>query len=156
MWLNVADVAGTPGLEINSEDLRKILSDWQWFSDALTVCARTGERLDDYVIQQASVETQVIERISRLILESCRNVPGRQAELRKSSGVSLVVNQLVRNQLHTVYPTQNPRREFALQFTRVCKLDYGKRFFSSLVDYCEGPTTSSERSIHQMRKSANH
>ncbi len=188
MWLNLSDVAGTPGIELNSEDLNKLIYDWHWFLKALEDCCRENEQLDNYVIRRASEEKMVIRRISRLLLESSRDVPRRRAEFRQpqdpdkqNNGMrdhwnelrlgryraanrgdeieipdqleTLIVTQWVQNQLEKVYPTQIPRRDFCIQFTHVCKLDYAKRFFQSMVEYCEGPLQSGEnRPVHEWSK----
>jgi hypothetical protein len=145
MWLNLADMAGTPGLDLNTEDLNKIIGDWKWYLEALQICADKKQRLDDYVILEASKEELVEQRICRLLLESCRKTPRRLEELCVQNRNEKMVSSLVRNQLRTVYPTQNPRREFASQFTHICKMDYGLRFFAKLAEYCEGAPTSGEK-----------
>jgi hypothetical protein len=155
MWLNLADIAGTPGIELIPYDLHKVLNDLEWFLNALDHCSDGKEQLDRYVIKEASKERLVVRRISRLLLEASRDVPSRLAELRKPSPHEYIgsdmkktgmeewmVHRLVRQQLETVYSTQIPRRIFAREFTHICKMDYGKRFFKSLVEYCEGPQTS--------------
>ena len=155
MWLNLADMADTPGIELNAYDLQKVLNDLDWFLKALDYCSDGRERLDHYVIKEASRERHVVRRISRLLLESCRHVPARLAELRQPTPLEYVgsdmrstgmeewlVHRLVRQQLETVYSTQIPRRNFAREFTHICKLDYGKRFFNALAEYCEGPQAS--------------
>jgi hypothetical protein len=136
MWLNLADMVGTPNLDINKEDLSKTIYDWKWFMERLEE-ASSEKRLEDIVIQKASMEELVVERICRLLLEASRSIPKRHAELQKESSGVPMVHQLVRKQLQTVYPTTKPREEFAFQFTHICKLDYGKRFFEKLVEYYE-------------------
>jgi len=144
MWLNLADMAGIPGLHLTGKDLKKVITDWEWYQSALSRSAVKNERLDDFVIREASEEPMVVQRICRLILEASRKSPGRLSELspidEKKEGER--IKQLVRNQLSTVYSTPIPRQEFASQFTHICKLDYGKRFFNDLVEYCEGPQKS--------------
>ena len=146
MWLNLADMAGTPGLDMTMEDVKKTISDWKWFLDALDRCDNGLERIDDYIIKEAGREYMVEERICRLLLEASRDVPRRYEELRLPTNRGLMVSHLVREQIRTVYPTEIPRRDFAFQFTHLCKLDYGKRFFASLVEYYEGPPESGEKS----------
>jgi hypothetical protein len=150
MWLNLADMAGTRGLVLTADDLRKVLDDWQWFMQAVDLCSKRKQSLNRYVIHEASNEKKAIIRICRLLLESSRDCPERLREFRKpivpgkirrQGGVIPIehmnVFQLVRKQLETVYATSIPRQEFVTQFTHICKLDYGKRFFSSLVKYYE-------------------
>ncbi|HSB00861.1 MAG TPA: hypothetical protein VLE49_09435 [Anaerolineales bacterium] len=146
MWLNLADMAGTPGLVLNPDDLRKVFEDWKWLCHAIDKCHQDGVRLDDHVIKEASLEDQVVERITRLLLEACRGIPLRDKELRQTSSREQVLAK-VRNAIHTVYPTDIPRSEFASELTHICKLDYGKRFFASLVEYYEGPRVSGEKRI---------
>ena len=43
------------------------------------------------------------------------------------------------HRLQTVFGSDNTVREFALHFTHICKLDYGKRFFRGLIDHCDWP-----------------
>jgi hypothetical protein len=160
MWLNLADMAGTPGIDLFSYDLHKVLNDLEWFLNALDHCSDGKERLDHYVIKEASKERHVVRRISRLLLEASRDIPSRIAELRQPSPLEYVgsdlrqtgqeewmVHRLVRQQLETVYSTQIPRRNFAREFTHICKLDYGKRFFKSLAEYCEGPQSAPGRTM---------
>lgn len=141
LWLNVADMAGVENLNMTSDDLERVISDWQWYIDALNTCYQKQERLADFIIRRASEEELVIRRISRLILEAARKAPARYGELREIDGSAgeMRVTELVRRQLRTVYPTHIPRREFTFEFTHICKLDYAKRFFEALVDFCEGP-----------------
>jgi hypothetical protein len=141
MWLNMADIAGTPGLVITIEDIKKIIQDWKWMLNVLDESYNKNERLGDYMIQEASREDRVEERITRLLLEASRGVKHRDEELRVNSSHNHV-RDMVRNAILTVYPTYLPRRDFASQLTHVCKLDYGKRFFTSLVQYYEGPPES--------------
>lgn len=141
MWLNLADIAGTAGIDLHKEDLIKIIDDWKWFIRAIEKCADKNQRLDDYVIREASSGDLVDERISRLLLEASRQEPNRLKELRAKN-----LPMFIQDKLDTVYPTQNPRREFNYQFTLVCKLDYAKRFLATLVDYCEGPRDADDAS----------
>jgi hypothetical protein len=147
MWLNLADIAATLGPDLTMSDVKKIIEDLNWFLAALGVCNETKERLDDYVIRKASEEDLVVQRIGRLLLESSRGVPksSRLSELCKlDRQKEPMVFQKVRKQLETVYSTQIPRLNFCFQFTHICKLDYGKRFLTSLVEYYEGPPKSGE------------
>jgi hypothetical protein len=146
MWLNLADMAGTPGLVLSAADVKKVIHDWEWMLNAINVCHAKGERLDDYVIREASREDLVEERITRLLLEACRGISRRDRELRQESSHEKV-RAKVRNAINTVYPTDNPRLGFASELTHICKLDYGKRFFSSLVEYFEGPPGSGEKRL---------
>jgi len=150
MWLNLADMAGTDGLELTIDDIKKTISDWRWFLDALEPPKppeARKERLDEFVIKAASQEDLVEQRICRLLLEASREVPRRYDELRKPSNKGLMVSHLVRELIRTVYPTDIPRQNFASDFTRICKLDYGKRFFASVVEYFEGPPESGEKRL---------
>ena len=142
MWLNLADIAGTTNFKIISADVRKVYDDWTWMSQAIDHCARNSLRLDDYVIREASQEDKVVERISRLLQEASRGIGYRHEEFRVKN-TSEKVRTMVHDGLKTVYPTDIPRREFAWHFTHLCKLDYGKRFFSKLVEYYEGPPSVS-------------
>ena len=136
MWVNLADMAGTPGLEVNNQDITNIVYDWQWFMKALEE-SQPEKSLEEVVIKKACMEELVVERICRLLLELSSSIPRRLAELQAQASGEVMVKQLVRKQLQTVFPTTKPREEFALQFTHICKLDYGKRFFENLVQYCE-------------------
>jgi hypothetical protein len=111
------------------------------------------------VIEQSSSRKLVEQRICRLLLESSRFVGNRSKELKalrrhydpddhkhdvlyEQNWHNLnryMISQLVHEQLETVYSTRIPRSEFGAQYTLVCKLDYGLRFFAKLVDYYEGP-----------------
>lgn len=155
MWLNLADIAGTPGLELNPYDLNKVFNDLEWFLNALDHCSDGSDQIDHYVIKEASKEKHVVRRISRLLLEASRDIPSRLAELRKSSPHEHIghdmrktgqeewlVHRFVRQQLETLYPTQIPRQNFERELTHICKLDYGKRFFQAVAEYCEGPQSS--------------
>jgi hypothetical protein len=143
MWLNLADMAGTPGLDLRSNDIRKIVTDWGWFLDAINKYDEKDkeESLHEYVIRKASDEDLVIRRIARLLIESSRSVSNRFAKFQKDENGERAVMGLVRAQLQTVYPTSIPRHEFCSELTHVCKMDYGKRFFACLVEYCEGQKT---------------
>jgi hypothetical protein len=148
MWLNLADMAGTPGLELQSDDVDKLVNDWKWTIETLDTSIEKGLSFDAFVIEKASSEDLVERRICRLLLESSRNAPKRLEELTRRVSNEPFVTQLVRNQLRTVYPTRIPRQQFCSQYTHVCKLDYGKRFFSALVEYCEGePKSGEQRSL---------
>ncbi len=140
MWLNLADIAGTGTNLLADRTVRNIIDDWQWYIDALEKCK--PRTLEEYVIKEASSEDMVIKRISRLLVEASRNFPDRYNELTEPSPHGLYVHQLVRNQLRRVYTTHNQRQEFASEFTHVCKLDYSKRFFDRLIEYCEGRPNS--------------
>jgi hypothetical protein len=144
MWLNLADMAGTASLVVTADDLKKFIHDWEWLLNVIDVCHQKKERLDDYLIREASDEDLVQERITRLLLEACRGVPRRDEELRKKLRPDQV-SAKVRKAISTVYPTDNPNRSFASELTHICKLDYGKRFFTSLVEYYEGPPVSGEK-----------
>jgi hypothetical protein len=167
--------------------VNKVLDDWHWFLQALDESSHNNESLDSYVIRKASKERYVVRRISRLLMESSRNIEKRLDELkqpkeqneqdnemrvkwtrrsdRRQGGdlkeseeempdqlEKLVVSQLVRNQLETVYATQIPRRDFCIQFTHLCKMDYGKRFFNLLVEYCEGYPTSDDHTERRLKE----
>lgn len=145
MWLNIADIAGTPRLTIIPADIRKVIEDWKWMLNAIDVCHNDkSKRLDDYVIREASNEDLVEERITRLLREASRGIRRRDEELRKNRTAE-DVKTLVRTAIRTVYPTDIPRREFASQLTHICKLDYAKRFFASLVEYYEGEPAPGEK-----------
>jgi hypothetical protein len=148
MWLNLADIAGTPNVVLSPADLRKVINDWHWMLNAIDENQRNSrDRLEDYVIREASKEEFVEERITRLLLEASRNAHLRSKELRENNADPELVKAIVRNAIRTVYPTDIPRREFSSQLTHICKLDYGKRFFSRLVEYCEGTPTASGNSL---------
>ncbi len=142
MWLNLADIAGTPGVKLTVGTVKNIVNDWQWYLDALSLCKTKGQTLDEYVISESSSEDMVVERISRLLIEASRKFPDRYNELTVPSSHGYYVHQLVRNQLRRVYTTHNLRQDFVSEFAHVCKLDYGKRFFERLIDYCEGQPKS--------------
>lgn len=149
MWLNIADICGVVGLTIYEHDLMKVMDDWQWYMDTLTRCSANQERASDYILRHAADEERVIQRIARLLIEASRKTPSRYVDL---SYINPHTNEtrahkLVRDQLKTVFPTVIPRRDFAYQFTHVCKMDYAKRFFECLVDYCEGPSGPTVRSL---------
>lgn len=154
---NLADMVGT--FDVDGEATDRMLGDWQWLIGALDYCANTGTRLDEYLVQQASrirmaAQTpwesdllrshphvgipSVTERVRRLLMEASRRFPDRRRDFDDE--------QLIANCLQTVFGSENGMREFAQQFTYVCKLDYGKRFFEALVRYCEGsPQAGRER-----------
>jgi hypothetical protein len=125
---------------------------------ALDYCAKSGTRLDEHIIQQASrirsaAQTQwevdllkehphvripnVSERVRRLLMEASRKYPARREEFDDE--------QLIASCLQTVFGSENGMREFANQFTYVCKLDYGKRFFDALIRYCEEDSKAGRR-----------
>lgn len=138
MWLNLADIAGTPNVILTPADIRKVVYDWQWMLDTFAEARKKPEmRLQDYVILKASREEFVEERITRLLLEASRGIPRRAKELREEKSPE-DVKSIIRGAISTVYPTDIPRLEFVSQLTHICKLDYGKRFFARLVEYCEG------------------
>jgi hypothetical protein len=136
MLCNLADIAGLPQLPdgmsvLDRSTVDTVLTDWDWFRTTVGLCSTKGKDLEKEVIEAASKEKLVIERIHRLLREASRRWPERHAELDDED--------LIRNALNTVFPTAGMKAEFCRQFTRVCKLDYGKRFFEALVEYCEGP-----------------
>ena len=92
-------------------------------------CAKNREHLDDYVIKEASSIALVQERIRRLLQEA-----SREWDTRRRSLNNMV---LINDAFATVFATSTTQDEFALQFTHICKLDYGKRFFVRLIEYCE-------------------
>ena len=73
MWLNLADMAGTPGLELQSDDVDKLVNDWKWTIETLDTSIEKGLSFDAFVIEKASREDLVEKRICRLLLESSRN-----------------------------------------------------------------------------------
>jgi hypothetical protein len=123
----LADMAGT--FKVDGETVDKLLKDWRWFCEAIDYCAKNREHLDDYVIKEASSIALVQERIRRLLQEA-----SREWETRRTSLNNMV---LINDAFATVFATSTTQDEFALQFTHICKLDYGKRFFVRLIDYCE-------------------
>ncbi len=144
---NLADMVGT--FDIDGEATDRLLGDWRWFMGALDYCAGSGDRLDEYLVHQASRirnATQapweaellknypyvgipnVTERVRRLLMEASRQLPDRRREFNDE--------QLIATCLQTVFGSENGMREFAHQFTYVCKLDYGKRFFQEIINYC--------------------
>jgi hypothetical protein len=146
---NLADMAGT--FDIDGEATDRLLGDWYWLMGALEDCAASGKRSDEYLVWQASrIRTaeptpweakllkehphigipSVSERVRRLLMEASRRFPNRRSEFNNE--------QLFVNCLETVFGSENSIREFAQQFAHVCKLDYGKRFFETLVRYCDG------------------
>lgn len=137
MLFNLADMAG--GIfDVDGEAVDKIIDDWRWTLKALTDCSQTKRRLDDYMITEASRVGHTYKRVQRLLAESSRNWPARRRELNDL--------QFVRGQFYAVFGSETAIQEFATQFTRICKLDYGKRFFVALMKYCEGPSGSNEKS----------
>ena len=164
MLCNLADMAGVAKLNLDGEASDRLLDDWRWFLGALDYCASARTYLDEYVIREASrtrsdrtqvqsweaklIESNellsvpsVCERIRRLLMESSRDDPsGDQSEKNwPERRRRLSDPQVVFQKLQTVFGSDNTVREFALQFTHVCKLDYGKRFFRVLIDSCEWP-----------------
>jgi len=139
MWVNMADMAGVIGLKILDQDLIKVMKDGKWYLNVLDTYSETKEHLTAQIIRLAAEEERVITRIERLVIESARSSPRyiRLSERNKKTNETKA-HELVRNQLKTVFPTAVPRREFAYQFTHVCKMDYAKRFFERLIDYCDG------------------
>ena len=144
---NLADMVGT--FDVDGEATDRLLGDWRWFMGALDHCTDTGDRLDEYLVHQASrirSATQtpweaklltnypyvaipnVTERVRRLLMEASRQLPTRRKEFNDE--------QLIATCLQTVFGSENGMREFAHQFTYVCKLDYGKRFFQEMINYC--------------------
>jgi len=123
----LADMAGT--FKVDGETVDKLLRDWRWFCEAIDYCAKNREHLDDYVIKEASSIALVQERIRRLLQEA-----SREWDVRRRSLNNMV---LINDAFATVFATSTTQDEFALQFTHICKLDYGKRFFVRLIDYCE-------------------
>jgi hypothetical protein len=138
MWLNLADIAGTPKVVLTYSTVKKIYDDFIWYLEAIKNCKTKGQTLEEHVIKESGNEDVVVERISRLLIESSRNYEDRFNELTKTSPHGLYVHQLVRNQLRRVYTTHNLRQEFASEFAHVCKMDYCKRFIEALIGYCEG------------------
>jgi hypothetical protein len=143
MWLNLADIVGTLYDELTIGTVNDIIDDWKWYTDALDLCKKKEQTLEEYVIKESSSEDMVVKRISRLLIEASRPFPDRYNELTQPNPHGAYVNQLVRNQLRRVYTTHNLRQVFASEFAHVCKLDYGKRFFTRLIEYCEGTHNSS-------------
>jgi len=146
---NLADMVGS--FPIDGESTDRLLGDWRWFMGALDHCASTGTRLDEHLVQQASRirraeqarwEAEILrsypylgipsvsERIRRLLTVASRQFKDRRKEFDDE--------QLIANSLETVFGSENGVGEFAKQFTYVCKLDYGKRFFEALIRYCQG------------------
>ena len=132
---NLADIAAT--FDVDGETIDKLVCDWKWFLEALEHCSENRLRLDEYVIYETSRIPRVCERIRRLLAESSRDWKDRRGELNNE--------QLIGDQLETVFGSENAKREFASQFTRICKLDYGKRFFAALMEYSEGPPSGKEK-----------
>jgi hypothetical protein len=135
MLCNLADMAGIFDANgdtiIDGYTIDLLIDDWELLDEELRACPGQGDRLDDYLIHQASDTERVIERIRRLLVESSRGWKKRREELNDLD--------LIRRELSTVFGTERTVQDFATQFTHVCKLDYGKRFFEALMEYCEGP-----------------
>ncbi len=127
---NISDIAGT--FAIDGETIEKLIYDWEWYKNALKHCRDNRKRPDEYIIYESCRLPLVHERIRRLLAESSRKKKKRRSEL---NDIKLVIDHF-----EYIFGNESSKREFASQFTRICKLDYGKRFFSALVDYCEGPT----------------
>jgi hypothetical protein len=159
---NLADMAGVPKLEFDGEAADRLLDDWQWYLGALRYCAEERIYLDEYVIREASRISpgpsqvqkweadlmkrdllfsvpSVCERIRRLLMECSREDPDKPETRRKwmERRRRLSSPQVIYDRLQTVFGSDNTLREFALRFTHICKLDYGKRFFRVLIDQCE-------------------
>ena len=91
--------------------------------------------MEDFVLRQASTIDATAERVWRLLAEASRYFDQRYTELDKS---------LVDKALWNVFGNKYAFENFARQFARVCKLDYGKRFFEAMIQYCEGPLTDEQ------------
>jgi hypothetical protein len=152
---NLADLAGT--FDVDGEATDRLLGDWRWFMGALDHCAESGTRVDEYLVQQAKRtrsaaqtkwETKLLkdfpyvgipnvsERVRRLLMEASRGLRDSGRALARRTDFN--DEHLIASCLQTVFGSENVEREFARQFTYVCKLDYGKRFFTALIQYCEG------------------
>ena len=138
MWLNLADIVGTLSSHLTLDTVNNVIDDWEWYLKALELCKAKGQTLEEYVIKESGSEDMVVERISRLLIEASHNFRERYHELTQPNPHGSYVHQLVRNQLRRVYTTHNLRQVFASEFTHVCKLDYAKRFFVRLIEYCDG------------------
>jgi hypothetical protein len=129
MMCNLADMVGT--FRVDGQAVDRLVHDWEWMLRALKECELSGANLDELVFKQASEVTSVSERIWRLLVEASRRFPERKKELGNKD--------LVTNALRMVFGNDPALSQFARQFTRICKLDYGKKFFEALIEYCEGP-----------------
>lgn len=129
---NLADIAGTISLQMDTVDT--IFEDWKWLLRALDHCAEKKMDVSTYIINKASELKHVLERIRRLLVVSSYSLSERRKELDDK--------QYINDRLHTIFGSKKVISEFSCQFTHVCKLDYGKRFFDMLIEYCEGPPTS--------------
>ena len=154
---NLADIVGT--FDVDGEATDRLIDDWQWLLGSIQYCSDSRFRIDEYLIKQASRisggfhdswETELqrqergllsipslTERIRRLLMEASREYHERRKEFNNE--------QLITDTLEAVLGTQTAIQEFAVQFTHVCKLDYGKRFFEVLIKYCEGSSDSNEK-----------
>ncbi len=129
---NLADIAGSIDLDGNTAD--KAIADYEWFLNAITHCADNRLPLAEYVIKESSEISIVCDRIHRLLITSTRLWEERRREF----------NDLgwIKDQLEIFFGADQSMKKFATKFTRICKLDYGKRFFDALIEYCEGSSNS--------------
>ena len=132
MLFNLADMAGV--FKVDGETVDKIIDDWEWVIEAVSYCVKHRLRLSDFLISESSSIDKTGVRIQRLLAEASREWPRRRREVNDE--------QFIREELETVFGGIAARREFSARFTRVCKLDYGKRFFDALIEYAEGPPQS--------------
>lgn len=132
---NLADMAGSFDLDGNTANTA--IDDYEWFNNAITYCSDNRLPLSEYVIQESSKIPIVCDRIHRLLITSARNWDLRSQEFKNPGNIN--------EQLDIFFGSAQAIRKFAVKFTRICKLDYGKRFFDALVEYCEGPPTANEK-----------
>ncbi len=129
MFFNLADMAGS--FPVDGESIEKVINDWRWMMAAIEHCYETAIRLEDYIIEESSRVKYTQRRILRLLSESARTWEKRKKELDDPI--------FVQHELAAVFGSFTALREFSGRFSRICKMDYGLRFFKALVEYCEGP-----------------
>lgn len=137
MLFNLADMCGV--FNVDGANAVKLVEDWRWMFEKIKYCSDNRLRLDEYIVEEASRPVHTYTRVQRLLVESSRKWPRRRAEMND--------DRFVRNEFMAVFGTDAKIEEFSYQFTRVCKLDYGKRFFDALMEFCEGPEPEADRKL---------
>lgn len=135
MVFNLADMAGI--IDVDGEITDMLIADRQFMINAINDCAEKAVRLDDYIVEKSVDKTT--NRIQRLLAEASRKYDRRRRELNDP--------QFIQDELRSVFGSDANIREFSKHFTRICKLDYSKRFFEAVIEYCEGPQQSTEGKI---------
>jgi hypothetical protein len=138
LWLNVADVnavlASIPTIRgISTVEAGRYLSDWKYIKDYFgeeedQLSVNNRENFKRWAYQRAATAEMTIGRITRLIASSYKRIVGTISPEKEAHIATLTEEEL--QALH------GPRFErFCTRFARFCKVDYGLRFFYSLMAY---------------------